>query len=171
MYCKDMTSRKNGDETIPNVFNVGWLSRSKSFKTGKADIEFLKKLKSIFYGNSHYSSEVNLLRATSRPCEICGVTVKEHKYKSGYKGLGNSEIWIAHKGKYYAAPSLIIHYIESHDYLPPKKYVKAVLSTELDIPFNAADEELSMLKLIAKRKKVVGKASFFRRVLFFFKKN
>jgi hypothetical protein len=171
MYCKDLTSRKNSGEVIPNVFNVGWLLKSESFKTGSVNKEFLKKLKSIYFGSEHYSSEVNLLRAPSRQCNICGVVVHEHSSSKGFKRLGHSEIWIAHKGKYYAAPSLIIHYIESHDYLPPKKYVKAVLSTELDIPFNAADEELSMLKLIAKRKKVVGKASFFRRVLFFFKKN
>lgn len=144
MYYKDLTPAKNGDKIIHGVFYVGWLSKDKLFKKGKVDEEFLKKLKLIFFGNDNYSSQVNLLRAPSRPCDFCGVVVEEHDFER-YMGLGCSEIWIKHKEKYYAAPSLIIHYIEAHNYKPPKEYVRAVMAVDLSDSFHAEEEKFTKL--------------------------
>jgi hypothetical protein len=32
------------------------------------------------------------------------------------------------KGKIYAAPTMIVHYIESHSYLPPGEFIDAILA-------------------------------------------
>jgi len=39
---------------------------------------------------------------------------------------GNGEIRVADAGIVYAAPVLVVHYIEEHDYLPPTQFLKAV---------------------------------------------
>jgi len=40
---------------------------------------------------------------------------------------GFSEIRVfGKKGKVYAAPNLIFHYIMEHDYTPPKEFIEAV---------------------------------------------
>ncbi len=40
---------------------------------------------------------------------------------------GNGEIWLTiHDGTNYAAPTLILHYIDEHAYLPPVAFIEAV---------------------------------------------
>jgi hypothetical protein len=39
---------------------------------------------------------------------------------------GNGEIWVPGDDVIYAAPVLIVHYIEEHGYLPPPQFLKAV---------------------------------------------
>lgn len=34
------------------------------------------------------------------------------------------------RGVGYAAPELIAHYVEAHDYLPPTEFIEAVLSSD-----------------------------------------
>jgi len=41
--------------------------------------------------------------------------------------LGGAEIWIPDSSQgYFAAPDLIIHYIEEHQYLPPREFLSAL---------------------------------------------
>jgi len=40
--------------------------------------------------------------------------------------LGNGEIRVAGDGVTFAAPVLIVHYIEEHGYLPPPEFLEAV---------------------------------------------
>lgn len=40
--------------------------------------------------------------------------------------LGMSEIWLTNDTGWFAAPSLVIHYITDHGYLPPSAFVRAV---------------------------------------------
>jgi len=43
--------------------------------------------------------------------------------------LGNAEIWIPDgAGGIFAAPNLIVHYIETHNYLPPSEFIEAVFN-------------------------------------------
>jgi hypothetical protein len=41
--------------------------------------------------------------------------------------LGQNNLFIPGDGLLYVAPSTIIHYIDSHDYLPPIEFIDAVL--------------------------------------------
>ncbi|RZK16861.1 MAG: hypothetical protein EOO43_14075 [Flavobacterium sp.] len=47
--------------------------------------------------------------------------------------LGMSEIWIPNhsRTKVFAAPDLIIHYINVHDYYPPQEFIAAVNDFDL----------------------------------------
>ncbi|MCX4824617.1 hypothetical protein OG883_33135 [Streptomyces sp. NBC_01142] len=44
---------------------------------------------------------------------------------------GSAEIRVEGNGVAYAAPELIAHYVEVHDYLPPADFVEAVLSSDV----------------------------------------
>jgi hypothetical protein len=41
----------------------------------------------------------------------------------------NGEIRVTNEGVTYAAPVLIVHYIEEHGYLPPAQFLKAIENT------------------------------------------
>jgi hypothetical protein len=48
-------------------------------------------------------------------------------YETPDVARGNGEVWItAAVGATYAAPVLIVHYIDAHAYLPPASFVEAV---------------------------------------------
>ncbi|MGE7389935.1 hypothetical protein ACQKM2_31090 [Streptomyces sp. NPDC004126] len=42
---------------------------------------------------------------------------------------GSAEIWVMGGDVAYAAPELIAHYVEAHNYLPPNAFIQAVLAT------------------------------------------
>jgi hypothetical protein len=44
---------------------------------------------------------------------------------------GTGEIRVAYEGVTFAAPVLIVHYIEEHGYLPPTQFLAALEEAEL----------------------------------------
>jgi hypothetical protein len=45
----------------------------------------------------------------------------------GHISLGTGELWVTgDKGVIYAAPTLIVHYVEDHGYVPPAAFVSAL---------------------------------------------
>ena len=41
--------------------------------------------------------------------------------------MGNRNLFLPGAGFLYIAPSLVLHYIDAHQYLPPDEFIKAVL--------------------------------------------
>ncbi|MEI8633209.1 hypothetical protein P4S72_16540 [Vibrio sp. PP-XX7] len=69
-------------------------------------------------------------------------------YNGESLGLGSSEVWLpsVEEGEYFASPSMIYHYIDAHDYLPPLDFVEAVMAFDLDKPFDAQEVYLEKIK-------------------------
>jgi len=44
---------------------------------------------------------------------------------------GNGEIRVANEAVIFAAPVLVVHYLEEHAYLPPAEFLKAVANAEI----------------------------------------
>src|ERR1700683_3987629 len=87
--------------------NIGWLDKQQPFPQGATPDGFIEILR-ILAGNP--------IRQTRG----------FHKYPFCGNEKGSSEIRVtAQDGKVYAAPILVIHYIEAHAYLPPREFVKA----------------------------------------------
>jgi hypothetical protein len=68
-------------------------------------------------------------------CQFCEATAEPPKllradirlYEAPEVARGNGEIWITdHNGTNFAAPRLIVHYIDEHGYMPPLSYIEAV---------------------------------------------
>jgi hypothetical protein len=96
---------------------VGWLGNECPRATHKASKAFVKKLEKLINNRFEY-----VLYMGSHFCELC----KESKR---YQEQG--QIFIPCKyGKVFAAPTMIVHYIKAHGYVPPKSFIDAVMETE-----------------------------------------
>lgn len=90
------------------VLAVGWLDSSVPFTKGSSDPHLLRVLKILA------AKPVNLTRGFYT-CPYCR------------RARGNGEIRVAGvNGLTYAAPVLISHYVEKHNYLPPVEFIEAV---------------------------------------------
>lgn len=55
------------------------------------------------------------------------------------KFIPNSEILIPNGEILYAAPIIILHLIEFHNYLPPAEYINAIDAVNIEMKFFAED--------------------------------
>lgn len=94
--------------------NIGWLDDAHDFPKGEVSDDFIVRLK------RYIDYPVYNLCFGFHRCEIC----KE--------GTGSGEIRVIGKnGLVYAAPMMIVHYIQDHLYLPPDEFIQAVLDSPL----------------------------------------
>jgi len=99
---------------LPNTVNIGWLERGHPFPTGPTGKQFRDKLGLLC------AMPVNQTRGIFS-CPFC---------KGRDKPGSSCEMRVAGEGKAYAAPSLVHHYVEAHDYRPPDEFIAAVLAWE-----------------------------------------
>lgn len=106
--------------------NVGWLSEEVKFPKGDTEPELIEKLKLLA------ENRENITRGTHY-CEFCEPPIFSPRGENFVSTLikdapnGNGEIWIdGEEGIRYIAPILLMHYIEEHNYLPPKEFLAAL---------------------------------------------
>lgn len=107
----------------PHVRAIGWLDDKHDFPTGKVPAEFVRKLRKITEKHSEtvaalYDNEFDFLLHQFfgfHTCELC------HNFNHG------DNIVVPGNEVLYVAPAMILHYVEEHEYLPPKQFVDAVL--------------------------------------------
>jgi hypothetical protein len=123
---------------------VGYLDRRHSFTKGTASEAFFDCLVAL----------VEQPLAVCRGYHICdlgwcglsfGGEQPKFRYKGRVIGLGATEILVPDKEVVYSAPSLILHYIRRHKYLPPSCFVEAVLNC----PKPRSQEYFAAIKRIA----------------------
>lgn len=138
MFFADLTKYQYGlPHSIRDVVNIGWLGNGYSFETARPSAMFIANL--YFWMGV---ARVNLLRGYHE-CDFCNDRNERPFVEiDGVRTwLGSSEIWIpGKKGRVYAAPDLVLHYIESHQYLPPQEFIEAVLAIENSDHWNACQE-------------------------------
>lgn len=102
--------------------NAGWLERGKPFPVAKATPEFRAALRALCVPG-------RLVRRTRgfHDCDLCVPVL--NAYGAERTPSGSSEIRVpGGSGTVWAAPELILHYVEVHDYLPPDDFVRGVLN-------------------------------------------
>lgn len=134
-------------KTVATVRNVGWLEKAKPYETGEVLDGFLPKLSSIILGNDSVDAQANRIRS-AHPCSLSDCGTLEIESDGRKDSLGAAEIWIPSKdgSEFFAAPSMVYHYIENHNYLPPEEFMSAVMSFDLSIPYKAQDIYLNEIK-------------------------
>ncbi len=150
MYFEDLT---NYTYDLPFFLNevkcIGWLEKGYKFEQKPLSIFHFEKLKSIYCGNDLVDSIANQARGYHY-CDFCNEDDPKFLCETinRFKWLGSNEIWIPSviDNSYYAAPSLIIHYIEKHSYSPPQEYLDAVLNFNLNVKFNAQEVSNKLMK-------------------------
>jgi hypothetical protein len=115
-----------GGDPDPAVLNVGWLSSSHLFSKGTPVRDFVAALRKLI------SEPVNLYRGRHY-CEFCPPPQFSRSATLMVSTVardcpwGNGEIWVnGDNDLVYVAPTLILHYVEEHDYEPPDVFVRAV---------------------------------------------
>jgi len=117
-----------GAEHAARFKAVGWLEDGREFRRAKADPRFVHKLVLLL-------GEPNPLEPSADPyyCSLCAFSrgpSEFHLFQSpGMPSvpMGNRNLFLPGNGCLYIAPSLILHYIDAHQYAPPEEFVKAVL--------------------------------------------
>jgi len=133
-YFPDLSRYEYGRISQPGVLNVGWLDNTHPFTQGTVDAHLIQKLRLLA------AKPVELYRG-SHICELCAEpglpkkTLPPHHVvldmNSPYGNwrasrASNGEIRVSRAGVTFAAPVLIVHYIEEHGYLPPVQFLTAV---------------------------------------------
>jgi hypothetical protein len=123
-----------------NVQTVGWLDRDYSFPRGEVFDSVLEKLRTIMLGSQIVDARVNQTRGI-HPCGFCGADEFEDTDFYERLNVGSVEIWIPNcAGGFFASPSMIIHYIREHKYLPPSPFLTSVTGFDMMTPYNAQKE-------------------------------
>lgn len=122
---------------LPSVQMIGWLDRDQKFNQGNVNGEFIDKLWRIIETRSeNFDLHVNVIRGI-HPCNFCGEDIFRKLSNGKRTMLGMSELWVPYGDKWFAAPTLIVHYVEKYSYLPPSKFLEAVSNVELTATINA----------------------------------
>ncbi len=109
------------------VRRVGYLSRGHRFTKGTTSAAFFDRLLALV---EHPLGAW----AGYHTCDIGWCGLRRHppqptfRYKGRVLGLGDTDIFVPGDEVVYWAPSLILHYIRRHRYVPPHCFVKAVLN-------------------------------------------
>ncbi|HVI01560.1 MAG TPA: hypothetical protein VM869_22750 [Enhygromyxa sp.] len=125
MYYADLSKYSYTEMTSrASLVNVGWLDFDVPFQLGKAPSEFIEKV----------TLATRLLRNPMRGihgCRACGGLEDIYELVDGERFLlGMSETWLpaSTSETIYIAPSLLLHYLTRHEYLPPAEVVRDVLA-------------------------------------------
>lgn len=103
---------------------VGWLDAEFPYPKGNVDAQFMAKLVELF---------VNVwqpgLFMGRHECQFCRFTggPTAFEFKNNTVCIGASNLFVPASGFIYVAPSLILHYIDSHGYAPPEAFQRAVM--------------------------------------------
>ncbi len=131
------------------VLCVGWLDKKHPFKQKVTNEKYIEKLTEIYWGSEVFDSFVNIYRCLDT-CDLCGTYDSTKVYDKESRSLisfNEAEIWIPSikEGVYYASPSVLIHYIQDHQYSPPKEYWNAVMNVDLEKRFNAVETNQELI--------------------------
>jgi hypothetical protein len=133
-YFPDLSRYKYGRGSHPGVVHVGWLDNTHPFTPGTVEADLIQKLRLLA------AKPVELYRGF-HICELCAEPwLPKETLASRHAVLGmnrpygkwlasrksNGEIRVSWAGVTFAAPVLIVHYIEEHGYRPPVEFLKAV---------------------------------------------
>lgn len=133
-YFSDLSAyRSKAYPLLPQfdeVRTIGWLQKGHEFPTGEVDADTIAKLNALLE-----SPKTHILQSKGfHECDFCDSEQRVYPtYKERQIALGSAELWVsAPSGVIYAAPTLIIHYIEDHGYRPPDAFIEAVKAFDLD---------------------------------------
>jgi hypothetical protein len=133
-YFPDLSPYAFGHHAHPGVVHVGWVDNVHAFPRGIVEARFIERMKRLA------AKPVELYRG-KHICELCVEPLHLVKTNSPNRVVidpkcswaqwagqrsSNGEIRVSRGGVTFAAPVLIVHYIEEHGYLPPSDFLKAV---------------------------------------------
>jgi hypothetical protein len=135
MYIPDLFRYKHLNE--PPCLTIGWLDDLHPYPRGTSPNLFIERLWAFCQAPVHVTMGIH-------ECELCRPPMIIYPAKRGEEiaYLGTAEIRVFGLDKrVYAAPTLIYHYVVTHQYLPPEEFVQAILDGPL--PMSAQYQALT----------------------------
>ena len=130
MYFTDLSEYCYQPANVNGLVNVGWLDKSHSYETGLVSPDLIDRLLLL-------ASEFSVNRTRGlHSCPFCeqrysrlgGVGVR---WRGRLLVLGGAEIRVpGEAGINFAAPDLVAHYIQDHNYSPPVEFQDALQSLD-----------------------------------------
>ncbi|WP_018653929.1 hypothetical protein [Actinomadura flavalba] len=103
--------------------NVGWLGGDAGFPTGEVDSRVVAALLRRAVDPQNVMRGYHYCAFCDAESPICSMTPEGEE-----AALGTGEIHVPDgEGRVYVAPTLIVHYIDTHHYRPPDVFLHAVL--------------------------------------------
>jgi|SRR4051812_30264574 hypothetical protein len=116
-YFADLTPHTYTSTDGQTVLNVGWLDAAHPFESGETSVKFRDALRKLC------EHRMGLHRGFHE-CQFC----PPEEPPLNPTRIGNGQIRVmALDGSWYAAPTMIHHYVTAHRYLPPQEFIDAVL--------------------------------------------
>jgi hypothetical protein len=124
---------------------VGYLARKHPFTKGRTSWAFIDCLvalveQPLLHSLGYHSCDLAWCRLTF----VSGVHATKFLHKGRVLSLGHTDILVPGDEVVYQAPSLILHYIRWHRYLPPQCFIQAVFNC----PEPGSQEYFAALKRI-----------------------
>src|SRR5262245_39258770 len=117
-YFADLTPHTYSPTNGEVVLNVGWLDAAYPFGRGQTSREFHDALR-------HLCERPIILHRGFHVCHFCPSEVR-HALAGVHPGSrGNGQVRV--KGAeevWWAAPTMIHHYVTEHEYLPPEPFIE-----------------------------------------------
>ena len=114
-----------GAEAAGRLIAVGWLDEDHPYTEGEVDAGFVERLSRLLVdpwepAASMGRHECPFCRFSGGPASFhfCDITVH----------VGSTNLFVPAEGFLFVAPSMIVHYIDAHDYAPPELFQQAVNS-------------------------------------------
>jgi len=117
-YFPDLTPHTYVEPVTDHVLlNVGWLDAVHPYARGNTPPEFQARLGELCQRPIHLHRGIH-------SCELCPL----ESVGGGSPRAGNGQVRVeAADGRRYAAPTLVWHYVQEHNYCPPVEFISAVL--------------------------------------------
>jgi hypothetical protein len=125
-YFAELTPHTYTETGGLTVLNVGWLDAAYPFLQGETSTEFHTALRNL-------CQRPILLHRGLHACQFCvpdelSLWPTSPSGPSHRERYGNGQIRIqGADGIWYAAPTMVHHYVTEHRYLPPKVFIDAAL--------------------------------------------
>jgi len=136
-YFPDHSPYAYGHGSHPGVVHVGWLDNSHPYPKGAVDTRLIEKMKLLASNPVELYRGRHVCELCAEPSDIVKTTLPNSVVLDPNcswvrwfaQRSSNDEIRVSWGGTIFAAPVLIVHYIEAHSYLPPAQFLKAVEET------------------------------------------
>jgi hypothetical protein len=119
----------SANEGPPKLLAVGWLEPGHDYRRGGVELEVVRKLADLLV--NPWQPGLTMGRHSCGFCRLTGGPASFHldgRINDSAPRMGVSNLWLPADGFLFVAPSLILHYMDSHEYSPPDEFKEAVMA-------------------------------------------
>jgi hypothetical protein len=122
-YYEDLSLWPLAGELFKTLRAVGWIEQDHSFTRGEVTEKFFGELVQLLVQPWQPAVAAGLHR-----CALCRFTGGPGtvSYNGTSVSVGAANLFVPGDEFIYVAPSLIVHYVDAHEYCPPKEFIGAV---------------------------------------------